>query len=217
MPDSLDPNVSPTSSETPKERVARAPAQTRPHSRRPELPDWAPWAVLGGLIVVGAVGSRVVQAAVASSQAAEASEATTRKSGTPAAPPAASNAVVRLAGAASARVARKDEPKISALHLVVTHADSIMGKSLHITRTREEAKERASEALARARKGEDFSKLISEYTEEPHTDQTHGELKNFTRKDAIPSFADAAFKLNVGEVSDVVDTPYGYMVILRTQ
>lgn len=217
MPDSLDPNVSPASPETPKRRVARAPAERHRHSQRPELPDWAPWAVLGGLIVVGAVGSRVVQAAVTSSDAAKASEAPKTDTSSMAAPPAASNALARITGAASAQVARKDEPKISALHLVVTHAESVMGKSLHITRTREQAKERASEALARARKGEDFSKLIGEYTEEPHTDQTHGELLNFSRKDAIPSFADAAFKLKVGEISDVVDTPYGYMVILRTK
>jgi hypothetical protein len=213
MSDSLDLNVSPASPETPKRRVART--KKRPHSRRPALPDWAPWAVLGGLIVVGAVGSRVVQAAVASSEAPKASDAA--NTGATAAPPAASNALVRIAEAASAQAAREDESKMSALHLVVTHGDSVMGKALHITRTRAQAKQRASEALARARKGEDFAKLIGEYTEEPHTDQTHGELKNFRRKDAMPSFADAAFKLKVGEVSDVVDTPYGYMVILRTK
>src|SRR4051812_15410898 len=120
MPDSLDPNVSPASSETPERRVAHARAERRRHSPRPELPDWAPWAVLGGLLVVGAVGSRVVQAAVASSEAAKASDATKTETGRIAAAPAASNALARITGAASARVARKDEPKISALHLVVT-------------------------------------------------------------------------------------------------
>src|SRR4051794_21854266 len=86
MSDSLDLNVSPASPETPKRRVART--KKRPHSRRPALPDWAPWAVLGGLIVVGAVGSRVVQAAVASSEAPKASDAA--NTGATAAPPAAS-------------------------------------------------------------------------------------------------------------------------------
>jgi hypothetical protein len=141
---------------------------------------------------------------------------------TPAGPSAAASgaapaASAEVAPANNRRGADDDGVRISVLHLVVTHADSVMGKSLHITRTREQAKARAGEALARARKGEEFSKLIGEYSEEPHTDQTHGELKSFGKKDAIPSFADAAFKLKVGELSDVVDTPFGYMVILRTR
>jgi len=107
------------------------------------------------------------------------------------------------------------ELRISTQHLVVTHGESIMGRSLNITRTREQAKARAAEALARARKGEDFAKLINEYSDDAHKDEWHGEQLNFTRKEAIPSFSAAAFALKVGEISDVVETPFGYMVIRR--
>jgi hypothetical protein len=213
MTDSLEPNVSSKASQASKKRDARTAAKhAEPHP--PALPDWAPWAMLGGLIVLGAVGSHVVQAAVASSESSKAADAGQAK----AVPSAMLTAAPRAASAnpaPSSQTANAD--KISVLHLVVTYADSVMGKSLHITRTREQAMQRASEALARARKGDDFSKLVTEYSEEPQTEQTHGELKNFTRKDAIPSFADAAFKLKVGELSPVVDTPFGYMVILRTK
>jgi hypothetical protein len=214
MTDSHEPNVSSKTAPATKKRDERTASKKHVESRSAALPDWAPWAVLGGLIVAGAVGSRAVQAAVASSEASKAAAGGRAKAAPStmltAAPPAAS-----ANSAPSARAASAD--KISALHLVVTYADSVMGKSLHITRSREQALQRASEALSRARKGEDFSRLVTEYSEEPQTDQTHGELKNFTRKDAIPSFADAAFKLKVGELSPVVDTPYGYMVILRTK
>ncbi len=214
MTDSLEPNVSPKAPPATKRRAARTAAKTHAEAHPPALPDWAPWAMLGGLIVAGAVGSRVVQAAVASSEskaaAGERAKAVPSAMLTAAPHPAVANSAAPSGQAANAE-------KISVLHLVVTDADSVMGKSLHITRTREQALQRASEALARARKGEDFSKLVTEYSEEPQTDQTHGELKNFMRKDAIPSFADAAFKLKVGELSPIVDTPYGYMVILRTK
>lgn len=208
MSDSLDPNVSPAVQKYRTTRRAHRPASGS------ALPEWAAWAVLGGLIVVGAVGSRVVQAAVRSSKAAKTSESAQVTNMGPAG--AAPSPPSRVNGASSATTGAAG-PKISALHLVVTYADSIMGKSLHITRTREQAKQRIDEALARARKGEDFAKLVSAYSEEPHTDETHGELKNFTRKDAIPSFADAAFQLKIGEISEPVDTPFGYMLILRTK
>jgi hypothetical protein len=215
MSDSLEPNVSAPPA---KPRAKRAPgtSKSRAKPQRAALPDWAPWAVLGGLIVVGAVGSSVVRAAVGSSKAhgEEAAPATSAPSVPTPAPKTAPSA--GATATASAKAPKDDEPRISVQHLVVTHADSIMGKSLKIMRTREQAKQRAGEALARARKGEDFVKLINEYSEEPGTKETRGELKNFTRGDAISAFGDAAFKLKVGEISDLVDTPFGYMVIKRT-
>jgi parvulin-like peptidyl-prolyl isomerase len=90
-----------------------------------------------------------------------------------------------------------------------------MGRSLNITRTREQAKARSTEALAKARQGADFRQLIEEYSDDAHKNEFHGEQLNFSRKDAIPSFSQAAFALKVGEISNLVDTPFGYMVIRR--
>ncbi len=209
MSDSLDPNVT---AALPEQKDPRPHAKKRGAPPAPSLPDWAPWAILGGLIVVGAVGGRAVQAANTSSDQAKSAAPTAT---VPASSAPATTARVVAGPGGSAIV--DDGVRIGVLHLVVTHADSAMGRHFHVTRTRDEAKARASEALARARKGEDFSKLITEYTDDPTAKETHGELKRFGRKDAIPSFADAAFKLKVGELSDVVDTPLGYMVILRTK
>ena len=102
-------------------------------------------------------------------------------------------------------------------HIVVAHKDTALGKHLRLTRTREEAKQRAGEALARARKGEDFSKLVAEYSDEPGSAARKGSAGRFGRKHAIAGFSDAAFALKVGGISDVVESSLGYHVILRTE
>jgi hypothetical protein len=107
--------------------------------------------------------------------------------------------------------------RISTQHFVVTDADSPMGQNLHIMRTRDEARARAQQGLARAKAGEDFLKVVVEYSDDPQASTNKGQLANYRRSDAMPAFADAAFKLKVGEISDVVDTPFGFMVIHRTK
>ena len=182
-----------------------------PRAAASGLPEWAPWAVLVALIALGSIASL----ALARSTRANG----TQHADTPArvvAPPAAPS--FTAAEPTPAPNAASGEPAlISVMHLVVTHADSVMGRTLKITRSKEAAKKRATEAMLRARKGEDFGQLVVEYSEEPGAQKTKGQLLNFERKDAIPSFADAAFKLKVGEISDPVDTPFGWMIIDRTK
>ena len=115
------------------------------------------------------------------------------------------------------RGARRDEPTtIAASHLVVMHRGSLRAPP-GIKRSREAARQRAEEALARARAGEDFGKLVAEYSDEPGAALREGRLGRFTRQDMIEAFSDAAFQLEVGELSDVVETPFGFHVILRTE
>jgi peptidyl-prolyl cis-trans isomerase NIMA-interacting 1 len=212
MSDSLEPNISPKTKPNPS-LLGRTSSSKRTEHRS-ALPDWVPWAVLGGLLVAGAVGSRVVRAAVASSEVDKTSGPAPAPSNSALAP-AAPKTAASAAPTASTQAGNAAEPRISVQYLVITHAESIMGRSLKITRTREQAKARATEVLGRARKGDDFAKLIAEYSDDAHKAEFHGEQLNFSRKDAIPTFSAAAFALNVGQISDVVDTPFGYMVIRR--
>jgi len=70
----------------------------------------------------------------------------------------------------------------------------------------------AEEILAKARKGEDFAKLATAYSEDS-TASAGGDLGYFERGRMVKSFDDAVFAMNKGDISDVVETPFGFHII----
>jgi peptidyl-prolyl cis-trans isomerase C len=71
--------------------------------------------------------------------------------------------------------------------------------------------EEAKAALERVKKGEDFAKVATELSKDPAGDG--GDLGWFTKDRMVPEFADAAFKLQPGQVSDPVKSQFGWHVI----
>jgi len=71
--------------------------------------------------------------------------------------------------------------------------------------------EEAKKALARVKGGEDFAKVADELSKDKAGDG--GDLGWFTKDRMVPEFADVAFKLKKGEISDPVHTQFGWHVI----
>jgi peptidyl-prolyl cis-trans isomerase NIMA-interacting 1 len=110
----------------------------------------------------------------------------------------------------------KNSEKIAARHLLVQYSGSLRAGP-GIVRTKAEARKRAEEALTRARAGEDFGVLVKEYSDEPGAGERGGDLGRFERRQMVKAFADAAFGLEVGQISDIVETQFGFHVIQRTE
>jgi parvulin-like peptidyl-prolyl isomerase len=78
---------------------------------------------------------------------------------------------------------------------------------------KKEVRAKMEEILAKARAGEDFEKLAKEYSEDPGSKDKGGLYENFGRGQMVKPFEDAAFSVEIGEISDIVETRYGYHII----
>jgi len=101
-----------------------------------------------------------------------------------------------LATYLEANVSQYDQPeRIRASHILV--ADEATAQDLY----------------ARLLDGEDFSALASEYSVDTGTKDKGGDLDWFERGQMVTEFEDAAFALEVGEISEPIQTSYGYHII----
>jgi peptidyl-prolyl cis-trans isomerase C len=71
--------------------------------------------------------------------------------------------------------------------------------------------EEAKAALKRLMGGEEFADIAKSVSKDPGAEG--GDLGWFTKDRMVPEFADAAFKLEVGQVSDPVKSPFGWHII----
>jgi len=72
---------------------------------------------------------------------------------------------------------------------------------------------RIKEIQQRVKAGENFSELAQKYSEDPGSKEQGGDLGFFVHGDMVPEFEKVAFSLPVGEVSDIVETDFGYHLI----
>jgi peptidyl-prolyl cis-trans isomerase C len=99
-----------------------------------------------------------------------------------------------------------DEQEVHARHILIRAAAGDDKAS-------KEAEDKIKAIIARLKKGEDFAKVASETTEDPSGKATGGDLGYFTKEQMVPEFADVAFKLDKGQISEPVHTQFGWHVI----
>jgi peptidyl-prolyl cis-trans isomerase SurA len=71
----------------------------------------------------------------------------------------------------------------------------------------------AEEALSRARSGQDFALLAAEYSDDPGSKDNGGLLGWVRQEDMVPAFGEALFAMQVGDISDIVETTFGFHII----
>ena len=120
-----------------------------------------------------------------------------------------------IANANGKREKHSDEPvRIGLRHILVRHVDSKRADG--VTRTREQACLRALEALEKLQATSDWDAVVAEYSDEKGAAGRHGSIGDVTRDNLDADFADAAFELDVDELSYVVESASGFHIILRT-
>jgi peptidyl-prolyl cis-trans isomerase C len=79
--------------------------------------------------------------------------------------------------------------------------------------TRAKAKAQADDILKQLKKGVAFADLAKKYSQDPGSAANGGDLGFFNRGQMVPAFDQAAFALQPGQTSAVVETPFGYHII----
>ena len=102
--------------------------------------------------------------------------------------------------------------QVRASHILLMYAGSARSSA---TRTKEQAAQQIGELKAQVDGGADFAQLARDHSDCP-SGQQGGDLGNFGKGQMIPAFEQAAFGLEVGGTSDVIETDFGYHIIRRT-
>ncbi|MBI1911821.1 MAG: SurA N-terminal domain-containing protein [Deltaproteobacteria bacterium] len=81
-------------------------------------------------------------------------------------------------------------------------------------KAKNEAKKKTEEVLAKVKNGGKFAELAKAYSQDPGSAKQGGELGWFQKGIMIKSFEETAFAMKKGEVSNVIETEFGYHIIL---
>ena len=101
---------------------------------------------------------------------------------------------------------KEEFKKVSASHILIKHTTD---------EEKETNKAKIQDILDKVNTGEDFKELAKEYSEDISASQG-GDLGTFGKGEMIEPFEKVAFSLKVGEVSEIVETDFGYHIIQKT-
>ncbi|MGB8332688.1 MAG: peptidylprolyl isomerase [Polyangiales bacterium] len=102
--------------------------------------------------------------------------------------------------------------QINASHILLMYAGSERSSA---TRSKEDARSQIAAIEKRLQEGADFAALAREHSD-CGSALGGGDLGGFGRGQMVKGFEDAAFALNVGDTSGIIETPFGFHIIHRT-
>ncbi|MFC0417397.1 peptidylprolyl isomerase [Cytobacillus solani] len=100
------------------------------------------------------------------------------------------------------------KPQIKARHILIKVDEDT---------TAEEAKKKIDEVKKKLNEGGKFEDLATEYSEDPGSAANGGDLGWFGAGQMVPEFEEAAYALDVNEISEPVKSQHGYHVIQTTE
>ncbi|PID56396.1 MAG: hypothetical protein CR986_10210 [Ignavibacteriae bacterium] len=99
---------------------------------------------------------------------------------------------------------QKRKPMISASHILIRKNEKVDST---------DPKTFAEELLVKIKNGADFEDMAKKYSADPGSAENGGNLGYFRRRQMVQPFDKAAFNLKKGEISDIVETQFGYHII----
>ncbi|HLO77669.1 MAG TPA: peptidylprolyl isomerase [Magnetospirillum sp.] len=103
--------------------------------------------------------------------------------------------------------------QIRASHILLMYKGSMRSTA---TRSKDEALTGITALKSEIANGADFAELARQNSDCPSGEEG-GDLGKFPRGAMVREFDEAAFALQPGQVSDVIETPFGYHLIQRTE
>lgn len=102
--------------------------------------------------------------------------------------------------------------QVRASHILLMYKGSSRSSA---TRSKAEAEQQISELKTKLDGGADFAGLAREHSDCPSSAKG-GDLGQFGKGQMVPAFENATYSMEVGGVSGVVETDFGYHLITRT-
>jgi parvulin-like peptidyl-prolyl isomerase len=102
--------------------------------------------------------------------------------------------------------------KVQASHILLMYAGSSQSSA---SRSKQEALEGVQGFLTQINDGADFAELAKTNSDCP-SGASGGDLGLFGRGQMVPEFETAAFSMEIGQTSGVIETAFGYHLVKRT-
>ncbi len=106
------------------------------------------------------------------------------------------------------------DPQISARHILIQWTGAANAAS-STTRSKDDALKLIKQIQSQVT-AQNFADLAKKYSEEPGAAQSGGDLGYFGKGDMVQPFETAVYALKTNQISDVVETQFGYHLILKT-